>query len=112
MIPSSHDTCVPPADWMSALDDARPLHTLTLPGSHDTCAYTVDDLLVRTQEQVLAVHQKIRNNACDRAAVIKHRTGQRSHQAHRSAAINEPKAVLRQNAADLPRRERKCGYGT
>ncbi|MDI9650045.1 phosphatidylinositol diacylglycerol-lyase, partial [Burkholderia cenocepacia] len=53
MIPSSHDTCVPPADWMSALDDARPLHTLTLPGSHDTCAYTVDDLLVRTQRAPL-----------------------------------------------------------
>ncbi|WP_174997824.1 phosphatidylinositol-specific phospholipase C [Burkholderia lata] len=53
MIPSSHDTCMPPADWMSALDDARLLHTLTLPGSHDTCAYTVDDLLVRTQRAPL-----------------------------------------------------------
>ncbi|KVE93521.1 phosphatidylinositol diacylglycerol-lyase [Burkholderia vietnamiensis] len=39
---------------MSALDDARPLHTLTLPGSHDTCAYTVDDPLVRTQRAPLA----------------------------------------------------------
>ncbi|MBR8396858.1 phosphatidylinositol-specific phospholipase C [Burkholderia cenocepacia] len=53
MIPSRHDTCMPPADWMSALDDARPLHTLTLPGSHDTCAYTVDDSLVRTQRAPL-----------------------------------------------------------
>ncbi|MDI9654358.1 phosphatidylinositol diacylglycerol-lyase, partial [Burkholderia cenocepacia] len=31
------------------MPSGRPLHTLTLPGSHDTCAYTVDDLLVRTQ---------------------------------------------------------------
>lgn len=53
MILSSHETCMPLADWMSALDDARLLHTLTLPGSHDTCAYTVDDRLVRTQRAPL-----------------------------------------------------------
>ncbi|MGS0894013.1 phosphatidylinositol-specific phospholipase C [Burkholderia stagnalis] len=54
MIPSHHHGPLPLADWMSALDDARPLHTLTLPGSHDTCAYTVDDPLVRTQRAPLA----------------------------------------------------------
>ncbi|WP_155768808.1 phosphatidylinositol-specific phospholipase C [Burkholderia diffusa] len=54
MIPSRHEASTPLADWMSALDDARPLHTLTLPGSHDTCAYTVDDPLVRTQRAPLA----------------------------------------------------------
>ncbi|WP_155626975.1 phosphatidylinositol-specific phospholipase C [Burkholderia diffusa] len=54
MIPSRHEASTPLADWMSALDDTRPLHTLTLPGSHDTCAYTVDDPLVRTQRAPLA----------------------------------------------------------
>ncbi|NTX28432.1 phosphatidylinositol-specific phospholipase C [Burkholderia pyrrocinia] len=53
MILSSHETCMPLADWMSALDDGQPLHTLTVPGSHDTCAYTVDDALVRTQHAPL-----------------------------------------------------------
>ncbi|WP_175724134.1 phosphatidylinositol-specific phospholipase C [Burkholderia ambifaria] len=54
MIPSRLEAPTPLADWMSALDDARPLPTLTLPGSHDTCAYTVDDPLVRTQRAPLA----------------------------------------------------------
>ncbi|MBJ9687771.1 phosphatidylinositol-specific phospholipase C [Burkholderia vietnamiensis] len=54
MFLSTHETPAPLTDWMSALDDARPLHTLTLPGSHDTCAYTVDDPLVRTQRAPLA----------------------------------------------------------
>ncbi|MBN3790995.1 phosphatidylinositol-specific phospholipase C [Burkholderia sp. Ac-20353] len=52
MILPHHASPLPLADWMSALDDAQPLHTLTVPGSHDTCAYTVntvDDALVRTQ---------------------------------------------------------------
>ncbi|WP_162999188.1 phosphatidylinositol-specific phospholipase C [Burkholderia sp. Nafp2/4-1b] len=53
MILSRHETSTPLADWMSALDGARPLHTLTLPGSHDTCAYTVEDSLVRTQHAPL-----------------------------------------------------------
>ncbi|WP_175695167.1 phosphatidylinositol-specific phospholipase C [Burkholderia ambifaria] len=53
MIPSRLEAPTPLADWMSALDDARPLPTLTLPGSHDTCAYTVDDPLVRTQRAPL-----------------------------------------------------------
>jgi 1-phosphatidylinositol phosphodiesterase len=54
MFLSTHETPAPLTDWMSALDDARPLNTLTLPGSHDTCAYTVDDPLVRTQRAPLA----------------------------------------------------------
>ncbi|WP_155625776.1 phosphatidylinositol-specific phospholipase C [Burkholderia vietnamiensis] len=54
MFLSTHETPASLTDWMSALDDARPLHTLTLPGSHDTCAYTVDDPLVRTQRAPLA----------------------------------------------------------
>lgn len=49
MIHPQNESRLPLADWMSALDDGRPLHTLTVPGSHDTCAYTVDDPLVRTQ---------------------------------------------------------------
>ncbi|ACB67132.1 Phosphatidylinositol diacylglycerol-lyase [Burkholderia ambifaria MC40-6] len=53
MIPSRLEAPTPLADWMSALDDARPLPTLTLPGSHDSCAYTVDDPLVRTQRAPL-----------------------------------------------------------
>ena len=53
MIPSRLEAPTPLADWMSVLDDARPLPTLTLPGSHDSCAYTVDDPLVRTQRAPL-----------------------------------------------------------
>ncbi|WP_175797303.1 phosphatidylinositol-specific phospholipase C [Burkholderia ambifaria] len=53
MIPSRLEASTPLADWMSVLDDAWPLATLTLPGSHDTCAYTVDDPLVRTQRAPL-----------------------------------------------------------
>jgi len=53
MIHPHSDPRLPLADWMSALDDARALHSLTVPGSHDTCAYTVDDALVRTQDAPL-----------------------------------------------------------
>lgn len=41
------------ADWMSSLDGSRKLHTFSLPGSHDSCAYTVDDVLARTQNATL-----------------------------------------------------------
>ncbi|WP_323120278.1 phosphatidylinositol-specific phospholipase C [Burkholderia alba] len=53
MTPCPTDSTLPLADWMSALDDRRELHTLSLPGSHDTCAYTVDDALARTQSAPL-----------------------------------------------------------
>jgi 1-phosphatidylinositol phosphodiesterase len=39
--------------WMSDLADDSELNQLTMPGSHDTCAYTVDDVLVRTQGATL-----------------------------------------------------------
>ena len=40
-----------------------------------------DDALLRAQEQVLAVDEKIRNDPRDGAARIEHRIGERSHQA-------------------------------
>jgi 1-phosphatidylinositol phosphodiesterase len=39
--------------WMSSLADEHALNQLTMPGSHDTCAYTVDDVLARTQGATL-----------------------------------------------------------
>jgi 1-phosphatidylinositol phosphodiesterase len=39
--------------WMSHLPDKCTLNQLTMPGSHDTCAYTIDDVLARTQGATL-----------------------------------------------------------
>src|SRR5215510_15743838 len=52
---------------------------------------------------MLAIDQKVRDDPGHGPAVIEDRFGERSHQAHRPAAINQTDAVLGQDAAELCR---------
>ena len=55
-------------------------------------------------QEVLFIHQKIRNNARDPAAIGENRAGDGAHETGGAAAIDEAKAARRHGMAKLSRR--------
>src|SRR6266576_4118190 len=71
-----------------------------------------DDDLLRAAQRLLAVLQKLRNNAGDVPAVVEHRSCDSTHQPARAAAVDETHAVDRQNFAEAARGIHESGVGS
>ena len=72
-------------------------------GEHQLLAlmHVVDhDQLLGLDQHMLPLAQEAGNDAGDMAAMMDHRTGDLAHQAEAAAAIDEPDARLRQDAAE------------
>jgi len=68
-----------------------------------------DDKLLREPSRSFTLGQEFRNNAGDVAAVFENGIGERSHQADRAAAIDQPHAVIGEDFSEIARRFDKAG---